>query len=99
LNGIQGGSAGQYYHLNANQYNNIALTNVDNNFSVGQTFNGGFTATTLSAATIVATTTTMDSLSATTLSGGTIYGDGSNITNIPVPYGIINALANFNFLT
>jgi hypothetical protein len=38
-------------------------------------------------------------ISATTLSGGTIYGDGSNITNIPVPYGIINALANFNFLT
>jgi len=99
LNAIQGGSAGQYYHLNANQYNNIALTNVDNNFSVGQTFNAGFTATTLSATTIVATTTTMDSLSATTLSGGTIYGDGSNITNIPVPYGIINALANFNFLT
>jgi hypothetical protein len=99
LNGIQGGSAGQYYHLNANQYNNIALTNVDNNFSVGQTFNGGFTATTLSAATIVATTTTMDSLSATTLSGGTIYGDGSNITNIPVPYGLINAISVGNYLT
>lgn len=99
LNAIQGGSAGQYYHLNANQYNNIALTNVDNNFSVGQTFNAGFTATTLSATTIVATTNTLVSLSATTLSGGTIYGDGSNITNIPTPYGIINALANFNFLT
>jgi hypothetical protein len=104
LNGIQGGSAGQYYHLNANQYNNIALTNVDNNFSVGQTFNAGITASTISATTVTANSSSLVSMdavtiSATTLSGGTIYGDGSNITNIPVPYGIINALANFNFLT
>lgn len=99
LNGIQGGSAGQYYHLNANQYNNIALTNVDNNFSVGQTFNSGITANTISATTVTANSSSLVSMSATTLSGGTIYGDGSNITNIPVPYGIINALANFNFLT
>jgi len=99
LNGIQGGSAGQYYHLNANQYNNIALTNVDNNFSVGQTFNAGITANTISATTVTANSSSLVSMSATTLSGGTIYGDGSNITNIPVPYGIINALANFNFLT
>jgi hypothetical protein len=104
LNGIQGGSAGQYYHLNANQYNNIALTNVDNNFSVGQTFNAGITANTISATTVTANSSSLVSMSATiisgtTISGGTIYGDGSNITNIPVPYGIINAFANFNFLT
>ena len=99
LNGIQGGSAGQYYHLNANQYNNIALTNVDNNFSVGQTFNSGITANTISATTVTGDSGLFVSMSATTLSGGTIYGDGSNITNIPVPYGIINAFANFNFLT
>ena len=99
LNGIQGGSAGQYYHLNANQYNNIALTNVDNNFSVGQTFNAGITANTISATTVTGDSGLFVSMSATTLSGGTIYGDGSNITNIPVPYGLINALANFNFLT
>ena len=99
LNGIQGGSAGQYYHLNANQYNNIALTNVDNNFSVGQTFNSGITANTISATTVTGDSGLFVSMSATTLSGGTIYGNGSNITNIPVPYGIINAFANFNFLT
>ena len=99
LNGIQGGTAGQYYHLNANQYNNIALTNVDNNFSVGQTFNAGITANTISATTVTGDSGLFVSMSATTLSGGTIYGDGSNITNIPVPYGLINALANFNFLT
>jgi hypothetical protein len=99
LNAIQGGTAGQYYHLTANQYNNIALTNVDNNFSVGQTFNAGITANTISATTVTANSSSLVSMSATTLSGGTIYGDGSNITNIPTPYGIINALANFNFLS
>lgn len=39
LSGLQGGSAGEYYHLTQSQYNNNAYTNVDNNFSVGQTFN------------------------------------------------------------
>jgi hypothetical protein len=99
LNGIQGGSAGQYYHLNANQYNNIALTNVDNNFSVGQTFNAGITANTISATTVIANSSFLATLSATTLSGETIYGDGSNITNIPIPYGIINAISTGNFLS
>jgi hypothetical protein len=99
LNAIQGGTAGQYYHLTANQYNNIALTNVNNNFSVGQSFTSGITANTISATTITTNSLSSVSVSATTLSGGTIYGDGLNITNIPVPYGIINALANFNFLS
>jgi hypothetical protein len=46
LTAIQGGSAGQYFHLTSSQYTNNAYTNVDNNFSVGQTINGGVTATT-----------------------------------------------------
>jgi hypothetical protein len=46
LNAIQGGSAGQYFHLTSTQYSNNAYTNVNNNFSVGQTINGGVTATT-----------------------------------------------------
>ena len=46
LTGIQGGSAGQYFHLTSTQYSNNAYTNVNNNFSVGQTINGGVTATT-----------------------------------------------------
>ena len=46
LNAIQGGSAGEYFHLTSTQYSNNAYTNVDNIFSVGQTINGGVTATT-----------------------------------------------------
>jgi hypothetical protein len=52
LAGIQGGIAGQYYHLDSNKYNNLTLTNTNNNFSVGQSFNAGVTATTVSATTI-----------------------------------------------
>ena len=51
LTSIQGGTAGQYYHLTASEYSNNAYTNVDNNFSVGQTINGGLTANTISATT------------------------------------------------
>jgi hypothetical protein len=51
LLGLQGGIGGEYFHLSATQYNNNAYTNVDNNFSVGQTFNSGLTATTISATT------------------------------------------------
>ena len=51
LAGIQGGIAGEYYHLDSNKYNNLALTNTNNNFSVGQRFNAGLTATTISATT------------------------------------------------
>jgi hypothetical protein len=61
LTGIQGGSAGQYYHLNSNQYNNLALTNTTNTFTSQQNF---------------------DVLSANTISGGTLYGDGSGLTNV-----------------
>jgi hypothetical protein len=39
LSGLQGGSAGEYFHLTQSEYNNNAYTNVDNNFSVDQTFN------------------------------------------------------------
>lgn len=40
LIGIQGGQVGQFYHLDENQYNNNAYTNVDNNFTINQTVNG-----------------------------------------------------------
>jgi len=43
LSGLQGGTAGQYYHLTSNQYNNLALTNVNNNFTTGQTITGNLT--------------------------------------------------------
>ena len=51
LSGLQGGTAGQYYHLTSNQYNNLALTNIDNLFSVSQTFNSGLISSTVSATT------------------------------------------------
>ena len=48
LNSIQGGSAGQYYHLTSSEYSNNAYTNVNNNFSTDQTINGSVSATTFS---------------------------------------------------
>ena len=71
LTNIQGGLPNQYYHLDSNKYNNLALTNIDNNFSAGQTFASGLTATTISA-------TTYQNLPATPflpLSGGTVTGE------------------------
>ena len=64
LTNLQGGTAGQYYHLTSNQYNNLALTNVNNNFSTNQTVNGDLivtgnsTTTTLSATSVTADTIT-----------------------------------------
>lgn len=68
LLGLQGGGPGEYYHLSSNEYNNLAYTNVDNNFSVNQTINGDL---------IVTNNATVDSLSATTLNvnGVNITGD------------------------
>jgi hypothetical protein len=51
LTNIQGGTAGQYYHLTSSEYSNNAYTNVNNNFSVGQNFNNGLSSTTISATT------------------------------------------------
>ena len=76
LTNIQGGLPNQYYHLDSNKYNNLALTNIDNNFSAGQTFASGLTANTISA-------TTYQNLPATPflpLSGGTVTGE-TNFTN------------------
>lgn len=69
LAGIQGGLSGQYYHLDSNKYNNLALTNTNNNFSVGQSFNAGLTATTISATTISTPLT----------SGSVLFSDGTTI--------------------
>jgi hypothetical protein len=77
LTGIQGGSAGQYYHLDSNQYNNLALTNTSNTFTSQQNFN-------------VITATTIN---ANTISGGTLYGDGSNLTNVDNIYTVDGSLS------
>ena len=81
---IQGGTAGEYYHLTASEYSNNAYTNVDNNFSVGQTISGGLI---------------VDTISATTISGDTLYGDGSNLTNIPNIYNIDGSLTDERTVT
>lgn len=67
---IQGGEPGEYYHLDSNQYTNNAYTNVDNNFSVGQTFVNGLSATTISA------TTYYNLPESSTITGGT-YNSGT----------------------
>lgn len=71
LNAIQGGSAGEYFHLTSNQYSNNAYTNVDNNFSVGQTINGGVTATTY-----YGSGANLSGLTDVFVTGGT-YGNGN----------------------
>jgi hypothetical protein len=98
LAGIQGGLAGQYYHLDSNKYNNLALTNTNNNFSVGQTFNSGLTATTISA-------TTYQNLPPTPflpLSGGTITGNlviNSGLTATTISATTISATTYLNLPT
>lgn len=117
LLGLQGGGPGEYYHLTSNEYNNLVLTNIDNNFSVGQTINGILSATTISSpgsttqviynnggvlsadtgfvysggSVGIGTTapTARLSISGNTLvsgniSGGTFYGDGSNLTGLNI---------------
>jgi hypothetical protein len=129
LFGLQGGSAGQYYHLNSNQYNNLALTNIDNIFGTGQSFISGLTANTISATTYYnlpidvyvtgftydnantftitnntggTLTTTVNTMTGLTVDGTVtatnLVGDGAGITNIPIPYGLINAISSGNFL-
>jgi len=39
LNNMQGGSPAEYYHLNANEHDHIALTNDSNDFTVAQIIN------------------------------------------------------------
>jgi len=76
LTGIQGGSAGQYYHLTSSEYANVAYKNVNNIFSVGQLFNDGITATTISA-------TTYQNLPVSGLTGGdniSVTGSNGNFT-------------------
>jgi len=92
LLGLQGGGPGEYYHLSSNEYNYLAYTNVDNNFSVNQTINGNL---------IVSGNTSIDSLSATTLNvnGVNITGDtyvtgGTYYTGGTIIFGY-NTVGNF----
>ena len=89
-------------NISAHTSTKITITNkslLNSNIVYSDQINIGVTATTISATTVLSTNVTSNIISGTTISGGTLYGDGSNITNIPIPYGIINAMANFTFLT
>jgi hypothetical protein len=71
LNGLQGGTTNQYYHLTLNQFNNLALTNTDNTFTGTQTFNE------INSSVISAT-----SVSAITFDGGSIFSGGTELDTI-----------------
>jgi len=45
LSDIQGGTAGEYYHITANEAANLALTNINNNFTSTQTITGSLAVT------------------------------------------------------
>lgn len=81
LTGLQGGTAGEYYHLTSNQFNNIALTNFSNNFTVTQNFTD-ILANTISATTYLnlpysGTTNYVPKWTNTTgLTDSQIYDDG-----------------------
>ena len=51
LTAIQGGGAGEYYHLTSSQYTNNAYTNTNNNFSTDQTITGNLVSNSVSATT------------------------------------------------
>ena len=75
LSGIQGGVAGEYYHLDSNKYNNLALTNTDNNFTTQQTFNSSILTNSISA-------TTYENLPLDiTVTGGTYTAGTATFTN------------------
>ena len=69
LTGLQGGQSNQYYHLTQNEYSQVSGNTLNTIYASisGETFTGGITT---------------PSISATTISGTTLYGDGSHITNI-----------------
>ena len=90
LTGLQGGTAGEYYHLTASQLNNNAYTNTNNNFSTDQTVNGTFIANTISASTYQNLPVDPNYY----VTGGTVSGtdlllnrnDGSTVTIDTSPY-------------
>lgn len=75
LLGIQGGSAGEYYHLSSSEYNNLPYLNNNNIFTSPQRFNGGLTANTISATTYVNLPTDIN------ITGGTYSNNEIIFTN------------------
>ena len=98
LLGIDGGTAGQYYHLNQLQYNNVAYQNSGNTFTQNQIINASLSANTIT----INNTPNFNNqntqiLTRNSTNGNIEYSDSSsaNIFN----YGLANAMVNLNFLT
>jgi hypothetical protein len=97
LTEIQGGTSGQYYHLNSNQYNNIALTNVDNNFSTSQRVNGNLSANTVTIVDLPTTNNNTTQLLTRNSTTGAVELTDSSSPNI-FNYGLVFAISSGNYL-
>ena len=96
LTGLQGGTAGQYYHLTANQFNNLALTSSANTFTQQQTFSGGLSATSMSATSLYINGTVFSGDSFTT---GFTYTPTTNTFTIGRNNGLSALTATINTMT
>lgn len=73
--------------------NNTIFKNLDDSLIYQKDFNGNITSLFFTGGTI------SGGLTATTISGTTLYGDGSNITNVTSNLGLTFALSNSNYYT
>ena len=98
LLGIDGGTAGQYYHLNQIQYNNVAYQNSGNTFTQNQIINASLSANTITINNPPNfNNQNTQILTRNSTNGNIEYSDSSsaNVFN----YGLANAMVNLNFLT
>ena len=97
---IQGGTAGQYYHLTQNQYDNIALKNINNNFTTSQTITGSVVATTGFTGSLQGTATTASYvLNAVSASFATTALTASFVQNAQTASYVLNAVSSSYALT
>jgi hypothetical protein len=76
------------YDVYSGTTKNIRVTDLKNYI------NSGNTDTVFTGGTVSGTTNFTNGLSATTISGTTFYGDGSNLTGFGLPYKVYTALLN-----
>lgn len=98
LSGLQGGTAGQYYHLTLNQYNNVAYKDTSNTFTQNQIISASLSANTINLTnTPTFNNTNTQLLTRNSTTGNIEYSDLSSPNTFN--YGLANAMINFNFLT
>ena len=76
------------------------LTGMTDTYTTGFTYSDNtFTITNNTGGTLTTTVNTMTGLTVNgTVTATNLVGDGTGITNIPIPYGLINAISSGNFL-